>query len=444
LVVRATSGSDAAISVFREATAIATAAGLIDQLWRSQIETARSLLQLNRFDESYETAATALEVSMLPPRARGILLVIMAAVGAHAGKDQRECEARFREGLSILGDPIGGFSFGLTYASEWYAAQHAYELLPGLDKFRELAPPAYLQEGLRYAAHAQIMMGNLEEGLTLAREAATIAARHGDRFGESIARTFVTDVSLARSGDVSTFLSLADERRQWLNESLPAWSFAKWHPLWLSGDWADAVGSLEQERDHGLPLGKRFATAAMARILAYAPELHPAADEVLDEVQRTPLQEPQTAVHYTTGTWLMHTTEALATARRPWDWPRVCELAEQVLARGAVVDTAVGDLGLWRKTAGIACASAGRWDAAAGHFETALEQARSLPHRIEQAETARWYAWALLERGRSGDIDRARTLLDQAAEQYRTIPMPRHLEIALTLLQRCQPAQSAS
>ena len=70
------------------------------------------------------------------------------------------------------------------------------------------------------------------------------------------------------------------------------------------------------------------------------------------------------------------------------------------------------------------------WDASQEHFETALKQAHELPHKIAQPEVRRWYARMLLERNAVGDRDKAQTLLGEATEMYRTIGMPKHLEMA--------------
>ena len=87
-------------------------------------------------------------------------------------------------------------------------------------------------------------------------------------------------------------------------------------------------------------------------------------------------------------------------------------------------------LRLWQMVAGIAAGAGNRWSAAQEHFEMALRQAHELPHRTAQPDVRRWYAKMLLDRGEPGDRDKARTLLGEATEMYRTIGMPKHLEMA--------------
>ena len=88
--------------------------------------------------------------------------------------------------------------------------------------------------------------------------------------------------------------------------------------------------------------------------------------------------------------------------------------------------------GKW--VAGIAAACGQHWDAAQEHYETALTQAHDLPHKIAQPEVRRWYAQMLLDRNAPGDRDKARTLLGEAIDQYRTIGMPKHLAMAEGML----------
>ena len=92
------------------------------------------------------------------------------------------------------------------------------------------------------------------------------------------------------------------------------------------------------------------------------------------------------------------------------------------------------DMKLLDTLAGISAGCGGKWAEAEEHFRTALRRAEELPHIIEQPEARRWYAWMLLERDAPGDREKARTLLTEAAEMYRRIGMPKHVEMAEALL----------
>ena len=59
---------------------------------------------------------------------------------------------------------------------------------------------------------------------------------------------------------------------------------------------------------------------------------------------------------------------------------------------------------------------------------------RLLPHNIRQPEVRRRYARMLMDRNGPGDRDKARQLLTEAVAMYRPIGMPKHIEMAETLL----------
>ena len=75
-----------------------------------------------------------------------------------------------------------------------------------------------------------------------------------------------------------------------------------------------------------------------------------------------------------------------------------------------------------------------QWQTAEEHYPIAPYQAQDLPHKIAQPEVRRWYAQMLLDRDAAGDRDKARTLLGEAIDQYRTIGMPKHLAMAEGML----------
>jgi tetratricopeptide (TPR) repeat protein len=89
---------------------------------------------------------------------------------------------------------------------------------------------------------------------------------------------------------------------------------------------------------------------------------------------------------------------------------------------------------LWERSAGIAALAGGRWDAAEAHLRSALHQAVTMPHRVEQAHTRRWYGQVLLKRAGPGDREKAKELLDRAVSDYERMAMPRHRELAARML----------
>jgi len=64
----------------------------------------------------------------------------------------------------------------------------------------------------------------------------------------------------------------------------------------------------------------------------------------------------------------------------------------------------------------------------------AMQQAESLPYRLEQAEIRRFQAMMPMDRSAAGDREKAQTLLSEALETYVQIGMPRHIETTQALL----------
>ncbi len=84
--------------------------------------------------------------------------------------------------------------------------------------------------------------------------------------------------------------------------------------------------------------------------------------------------------------------------------------------------------------AGLAAGCAQRWDDAESHFERAMTLSRELPYPLEQPEVNRFYAQMLIERGSSGDREKASGLLEEARQMYKTIGMPRHEELTRVMI----------
>jgi len=81
-------------------------------------------------------------------------------------------------------------------------------------------------------------------------------------------------------------------------------------------------------------------------------------------------------------------------------------------------------LTLFRICAGIAAAAAHEWACAEAHYETAMQQAASVPCRCAEPQARAWYAEMLLDRNGEGDHGRARALLEEAITMYAALGMP--------------------
>ena len=92
----------------------------------------------------------------------------------------------------------------------------------------------------------------------------------------------------------------------------------------------------------------------------------------------------------------------------------------------ALVETGFLNRGfsLFRICAGIAAAAAREWPCAEAHYQTAMQQAASVPYRWAEPQARAWYAEMLLDRNREGDRGRARALLEEAITMYAALGMP--------------------
>ena len=137
----------------------------------------------------------------------------------------------------------------------------------------------------------------------------------------------------------------------------------------------------------------------------------------------------------TIGTWQMtvEATEGLALMDMRREAFKLYPRLEDMINSGGAVMPFHCDR-LLQTAAGIAATAGGQWDKAEGHYRKAMEQARDLPHRLEQPEVRRFYAEMLLERGAPGDRETARALLSEALAMYRELGMPKHVEMAEAML----------
>lgn len=192
----------------------------------------------------------------------------------------------------------------------------------------------------------------------------------------------------------------------------------------LRGDWDTAVDLTEQGTRHELP--NRFhgvAFGPLMQIRGYRGE-RAAALEVLDQ-QRDNLPRSGQPNGYGSWQFLGWAIEGLAILGEHARCAELYPMAREFAATEVALTAPTGRL--TQRVAGIAAMAAQDWVAAEAHFAAALRLADELPHRLEAAETARWYAHMLLDCGATGDRAKASALLCDAHACYSDIGMLRHL-----------------
>jgi tetratricopeptide (TPR) repeat protein len=308
----------------------------------------------------------------------------------------------------------------------------------GLQATRAEASPWERALELQNLYQTLLLLGRLEDAGRIREELEPLATKIGQSF--SIARCLITRawIDLGAEPDLAK-LETAIQQVLSSYPKLPAifWDVFAEEQLslvdFLRGNWASALqhaqascGLEAETSNRGAGVGVFF------RQMSYLGD-HEGASAILRE-KRAWL--PRSGRPNTFGSWWMLAlvVEGLVILGEKSEAAQHYPLVRELVDTGAVV--------LWpifhftQTVAGIAAAAAGQWEAAEDHFQTALQQAESIPHRLEQAEIRRFHALMLMDRAARGDRERARRLLREARETYTRIGMPRHIEMTQTILAR--------
>jgi class 3 adenylate cyclase/tetratricopeptide (TPR) repeat protein len=277
--------------------------------------------------------------------------------------------------------------------------------------------------------------GRFEEALTMDEELGPVAERIGNHGALMQHRRVNGLINFFRSGDVDGLEAFAQEDR-WLCEAagLPwvasSWSWLGWAQF-LRGNWDEARSLFEHADGIAPPDGYRgWCTSQLFECLAYRGEKNKAL-ALLDGQSMPGPGEPKL---WGPATMLLAAVEGLTVIgereRAAILYPSVID----VFDRTRVACPPYNDGRLVLRAAGIAAAAGQQWTEAQEHFETALRQAAELPYRLEEAHTRRWYGWMLLDRGATGDRERAGALIEAAMADYSRMGMPAHRSLAAATL----------
>jgi tetratricopeptide (TPR) repeat protein/predicted Ser/Thr protein kinase len=122
-------------------------------------------------------------------------------------------------------------------------------------------------------------------------------------------------------------------------------------------------------------------------------------------------------------------------------------LADDVVRCGALYPSCVGYLatgvlgelivpGNPQTVAGIAAHAAGLRDRARDHFETAIRQADTLPHRLLQPTARYWYGRLLVDDPHPAEQARGRAMIEAAATDFRSLEMVTYANLAEQFLRQ--------
>ncbi len=283
---------------------------------------------------------------------------------------------------------------------------------------------AVLQDGLLWA-------GRLDEALAMSPKIRSLVDEVGN-FGAGMFEDMVSGFGAWISdGEIETFDAFGMRYRTVWAKVGPwarfGYVFSAYAHFW-NGQWDSAeAGVVEGAEDFpdnfwtGMFRGWQFVIKAYSK--------HKDARAVLSAYDRY-LPKPGEVAFTGNRLYLLCAIEGLTILGDRSQVSQLYQPVTEVIEDGFIVWAT----GLVECYAGIAAAAGEQWDLAELHFETALEQANDIPHRLAQPETRRWYAWMLLDRNNTGDRELARTLLTEAIHDYEKMDMPRHVDLANELL----------
>ena len=467
-------GFDEALVHFRDALSIQEEEGSGGELAELRYKKGLALRSLGRIEEAVEAWRRTLDGFEQLQDVDGIARTTFAITDLMSWLNPRQGRVVARRGLDLVGDrePVArARMLGLLarfsgLAGDPYPEAHgplieAETLASGLDRpkleaellaARTRVHWSYMQfpEAIDTGLRALVMLEERGELYEVAEvgwqvfcaaflsnryriahrvreETEPTATRVGHMGARFLASAMAIRQHLVQTGELAESIDRVSRDLEWAEQHAPLWRgydhSTRGGAHFFAGDWSaaradyDAADRLEPA---GFLVGHHRTIALVAR--AYAGE------DVLGRLREERVIALALKEDNPLGPWelLVNVVEGLAVLG--------CqnEAADLYPSVKRGIDKGRGGswhFRLWQMVAGIAAAGGEHWDAAQGHFETALQEAHDLPHVVGQPEVRRWYARMLLDRDAAGDRDKARTLLGEAADMYRTIGMPKHLEM---------------
>ena len=413
------------------------AVGDVEGIGRVAADMTIRLFWMDRWGELPEIADRGLRaISDAPTRERALLLAASGTGLAFGG-------GRYLEGAELLADaeklatelgddallgavlfqkliPEWGF---MQFPGKYDTASRASAL------FRSSGMVCPLADTLSHTQIAAFSLGRLDEVARIAEELEPLALRLDQWSAQLLYLQAMGPRELLVTGDTGLFHKFGEEHLALCERVGFPWTNLSYDFMGLSDFWrgrrSDALKKLESACEVEMPgLWAGVAPGSLFQVRAFFGEAE--AGPSFREEALPKLGEPSGI-----GSWryLTGAVQAFAYLGKNDETASLYPLTTQAIDTGTVM-IHYGSLDLLEKIAGIAATAARNWPAAAAHFENALMQAEAIPHKLDQCEVRYWYGKMLTERNAPGDRAKARQLLGEAMDGYRTIGMPLHLEMA--------------
>jgi tetratricopeptide (TPR) repeat protein len=429
---------DMVVANLHEALEIYVNLGDRKTIVRTVNESTEALFWAGRFQEATETAQrglTYLPAEVSAGRAR--LFATLGQARAAAGEYEPASEA-LREALSIASQLSDSKLVAGLLGARCVVNFHFFRLKEAAaDGFRSQQLggsdlPPWLRALQLLSLHlALVDLGRLEDAVIIADELEPLAMKIGHSLSVAWCLSTRAWIEFGRAADLAKLEAGFERMRKSDQEA----SFVHMEVLsevqlslvdFLRGNWTSALLHAQASRrpEPGRSM-EGFGVGTLFRQLTYAGDRNGAL-AILDE-KRALL--PHSGQPNSLGSWWMLALviEGLVMLDEHSQAGQLYPLACELVGTGAVV--------LWpifrfpHMIAGVAATAARKWEAAEDHFQIALQQAKSFPNLLEQAEIRRFHAMMLIDRAMPGDRKKAHTLLTEALETYTRIGMPHHLEM---------------
>jgi len=431
-----------AVAAWDEALGLLEAHGEVEAVASVCWDLSQQLIWAYRFGEMSEVARrglVALGDRASPHRAR-LLSITGLALGL-GGKSEAATEhiaeairlAELDGDAHLLGD------VGLAETVHHYFHMQFPEVVDAgrraTEKLREVGSLWNLADALVFQEVALAFQGRFLDADAVRSELQPLAERLGHWGALSIARRTAFAVTGARQGDLPTLDELSRVRIGEGDEtSDPNW-IAYSHTLrgvvaFWRGDWQDAVTWSEQ----GAREATAFWSGPQRGFLLLVHAFMKERDKTYAQLDQLSDALPRVGRANLLGAWNLASfaAEAIGLVGGRERARILYRLVIEALASGVVLRQVDGRL--MQTSAGMVAASAGLWEEAEEHFESAWRQAEELPHLIERPYVRDSHARFLIARGGRGDRERAHGLLIEAVDAFHARGMRRHEARARRLL----------
>ncbi len=436
LAERSSGPPGAAIATWREAIDAYDAAGDRQAIARLCLDAGVQVARWLRRRESVELAERGLAALGDEPSPVRAGLIALAGIAAGDAGRYEQADERLTEALEMArgfdDDRILGMVLYSKAANHFTFSQFAQCVEYGqesVDHLRRAGDLWNLANVQGFVGQSFGWMGRFAEAYDAAEGAKPLAERLGNWVAYVYAdrarawRYLATEPDIGRlKADGRRDLELGDTLGyDWLRSV----GFARMSvAAFWQGDWEEAIDLAEEAaQSEGVGAGGGH-TARLFLLKAYTRQVEEA-NGLLATLRR---DVARSAMPLSARNSVLSAVEGLAILGRDDDAYELYPAVIDAMSDGTVFRG--WDTRLIRSIAGISAGCGREWDVAEQHFEAALAQAESLPFRIEEPDTCRFFAEMLLKRGGAGDASRARELLDRAVGAYGKLGMPSHRALA--------------